>query len=48
MRKKAKENEEAVLTSRAIAKHDFLDRSLKRLKLIPRLEHSILKKERSG
>jgi hypothetical protein len=41
MRKKAKENEEAVLTSRAIAKHDFLDRSLKRLKLIPRLEHSI-------
>jgi hypothetical protein len=30
MRKTAKENEEAVLTSRAIAKHDFLGRSLRR------------------
>jgi hypothetical protein len=48
MRKQAKKNEEAVLTSMAIAKHDFLDRSLKRLKLILRLEHLILKKEKSG
>jgi pyridoxine/pyridoxamine 5'-phosphate oxidase len=41
MRKQAKRNEEAVLTSMAIAKHDFQGRSLRRLKLILRLEHSI-------
>ena len=40
MRKKVKENEAVVLTSMAIAKHDFLDRYLRRLKLILRLEHS--------
>jgi len=37
MRKRVKKNEEVALTSMGIAKHDFLGRSLKRLKLILRL-----------
>jgi len=48
MRKRVKKNEEVALTSMGIAKHDFLDRSLKRFKLILRLEHSTSKKEKSG
>jgi len=48
MRKRVKKNEEVALTSMGIAKHDFLGRSLKRLKLILRLEHSTSKKEKSG
>ena len=48
MRKQAKKSEEAVLTSMAIAKHNFPDRSLRRLKLTLRLEHSIYGKERGG
>jgi hypothetical protein len=40
MRKKIKRNEEAVLTNMGIAKHDFLGKYLRRLKLILRLEHS--------
>jgi hypothetical protein len=39
MRRKIKKNEEAVLTSMGIAKHNFPDRSLRRLKLIQRLGH---------
>jgi len=40
MRKRVKKNEEVALTNMAIAKHDFLGRSLRRLKLILILEHS--------
>ena len=37
---KIKRNKEAALTNMATAKHDFLDKSLRRLKLILRQEHS--------
>jgi len=39
MSKKVKKNEEAVLTSMGIAKPDFIDKYLRRLKLILKLEH---------
>jgi len=48
MRKKSKKERRGCITSMGIAKHDFLGRSLKRLKLILRLEHSTSKKRKSG
>ena len=41
MRKRVKNNEGVVLTNMVIAKHDFLGRSLRRLKLILRLDGAL-------
>jgi hypothetical protein len=48
IRKQVKKNDEAVLINMTIAKHDFRDKFLRRLKLILRLGHSTSKKENAG
>jgi hypothetical protein len=48
MRKSKRKSEEVVSTSMETAKHDSPDKHLRRLRLTPRLEHSISKRVKGG
>jgi hypothetical protein len=48
MRQSKRMNEEVVSTNMETARHDSIDRHLRRLRLILRLEHSISKRVKGG